>query len=60
MQKPAWTKQYGGNTDCDQEIISYRSDLNAFFCDVKMSYREKGRIILNKLEEKRDEIAPFV
>lgn len=60
MQKPAWTKQYGGGINCDQEIISYKSDLNAFFCDVKMDSEQKNRIILTALEKVSDELAPFV
>lgn len=46
--------------NCDQEIISYKSDLNAFFCDVKMDNEQKNRIILTALEKVSDELAPFV
>lgn len=59
MQKPVWANKYGGNEECVDEI-SYKSDLNAFYCEVEMSAEWKRRIILRHLEEKGDELAPFV
>lgn len=59
VQRPEWASEYGLSR-CNEGEISYKSDLNAFFCEVKMTPEWKKRIILRHLEKKVDELAPFV